>query len=285
MKYRTDIAFEAIQSIADEECFSSERKTYHQVVLNHVKILKENNQLNKDVGDYITIDIPKLTDKQEREDTSQVVQEAITQLLPKQLNRILVVGLGNEDVTADSLGPMVASEIVVTSHLFRLEQTEMIEGCRDVSVLVPKVMGQTGIETATLVKAIVEEIQPDLVIAIDALATQSIERINRVIQITNTGIRPGAGVGNHRLAINQATLKIPVIAIGVATVVSVAALVSQVLQAIESPDLQKAEEYIENSACYQMVVTPKEMDEDVRHLVKIIAQGLNQALHPRFDEI
>lgn len=284
MKYRTDIAYEAIQSVADEDCFKSDQKKYQNVVLNHVQVLKENNKLDKDIGDYMTIDIPKLSDEKDRVDTALVVEEAIRELMPKEAEKILVVGLGNEEVTADALGPKVAAEIVVTSHLFRLEKEEYTKGCRNVSVLVPRVMGQTGMETATLVKAIVEEIKPDLVIAIDALATQSIERINRVIQITNTGIRPGAGVGNNRLAINEESLKVPVIAVGVATVVSVAALVYQVLHAIESQDIEKAEEYIEDSAWYQMVVTPKEMDEDVHHLVKIIAQGLNQALHPRFSE-
>lgn len=284
MKYRTDIAYEAIQSVADEDCFKSDQKKYQNVVLNHVQVLKENNKLDKDIGDYMTIDIPKLSDEKDRVDTALVVEEAIRELKPKEAEKILVVGLGNEEVTADALGPKVAAEIVVTSHLFRLEKEEYTKGCRNVSVLVPRVMGQTGMETATLVKAIVEEIKPDLVIAIDALATQSIERINRVIQITNTGIRPGAGVGNNRLAINEESLKVPVIAVGVATVVSVAALVYQVLHAIESQDIEKAEEYIEDSAWYQMVVTPKEMDEDVHHLVKIIAQGLNQALHPRFSE-
>lgn len=284
MKYRTDIAYEAIQSVADENCFKSDRKTYQNVVLNHVQVLKEDNQLDKDIGDYMTIDIPKLSDEKDRVDTALVVEEAIRDLMPEKAEKILVVGLGNEDVTADALGPKVAAEIVVTSHLFRLEKEEYTQGCRNVSVLVPRVMGQTGMETATLVKAIVEEIKPDLVIAIDALATQSIERINRVIQITNTGIRPGAGVGNNRLAINEESLNVPVIAVGVATVVSVAALVYQVLHAIESKDIEKAEEYIDDSAWYQMVVTPKEMDEDVHHLVKIIAQGLNQAMHPRFSE-
>ncbi len=285
MKSRTDLAFEEVETLEEEGSFQSERKTYQGIGWQHLRILKKNNLLEKEPGDYITIEITRLNDQQERQHAAAVVEEAILQLLPEKNHRVLVVGLGNQEVTADSLGPKVAEEIVVTSHLFRLQQDADLEGCRDVAVLIPRVMGQTGIETALLVKAVTQQLQPDLVIAIDALATRSLERINRVIQITNTGIRPGSGVGNHRLAIDQANLGVPVIAVGVATVVSVEALIFQVLEAIDSHETQKAEDFIQNRTHFQMVVTPKEMDEEVLHLEKILAQGINEALHPRFSEL
>jgi len=220
MKSRTDIAFETIHTLTEED-YQSTRMQVNETVLNHIRILKENNALNKSIGDYITIDIVGLEDEKQRQETAEVVKEAMLLLMPKNKQKVLVVGLGNQEVTADALGPMTASRIVVTSHLFRLNKQEMTKGCSDVSVLVPRVMGQTGIETAELVKAVAMQVKPDVIIAVDALATSSIERINRVIQITNTGIRPGAGVGNHRLAIDQDTLGVPVIAVGVATVVSI----------------------------------------------------------------
>lgn len=284
MKYRTDIAFEVIHALKEEDYHITKMKI-NETVLNFIQILKENNSLDKSIGDYITIDIAGLEDEKQREETAEVVKEALKMMICENHCKILVVGLGNEEVTADALGPKVAENIIVTSHLFRLNKHHMTKGCSDVSVLIPRVMGQTGIETAELVKAVSKQVNPDLVIAIDALATSSIERINRVIQITNTGIRPGAGVGNHRMAIDEASLGVPVIAIGVATVVSVEALIFQVLDAIGSKDLKKTEEYIQNSECYKMIVTPKEMDEDVLHLVEILSEGINRALHFRYKEI
>ncbi len=285
MNFRTDFAFEEIEVLAELEEYTCEKKTYHDIEMNHIKILKENKLIDKKVGDYITIHLTGLHDQNLRDDALVVLQEALNTLIDKDIQKVLVVGLGNEDVTADSLGPLVASDIVVTSHLFRLEKMTIDEGFKDVSVLVPKVMGQTGIETAIIIQAITEKIKPDLVIVVDALATSSVDRINKVIQVSNTGICPGSGVGNHRLAITQENLKVPVISVGVATVTSVQSLVNQVLEEIESEDIEEAMQYIENTTCFQMVVTPKEMDEDVYHLVEIISSGINHALHKHFDEI
>ncbi len=281
MNYRTDIAYEEITKIVDEKAFQCNRKKYKGVIMDHIKVLNEDNSLKKEIGDYYTIEIPKLNDQKERDDTASVVEEVVKEILPKNSQKILLVGLGNESVTADSLGPYVSEEIVVTSHLIRLEKLDSNE-FRDVSVVVPKVMGQTGIETATLVKAICNEIKPDCVIAIDALATTSIERINRVIQISNTGIKPGGGVQNHRLAIHESTLQVPVIAIGVATVMSIQSLIYQVLNDNNLENTNKIFDDIKSNDTYQMVITPKEMDEDVDHLVEILSNGINYALYPSF---
>ncbi len=280
MNYRTDLAYDEISKIADEESFICDRKKYKGIIMDHIKVLKKENILEKEMGDYITIEIQSIDDKKTRDTVAEVVAEALKSLMSDNMNKILIVGLGNEQVTADSLGPMVADKIIVTSHLIKLNAIK--DPIRDVSVVVPKVMGQTGIETANLVKAISDHIKPDLILAIDALATNSIERINRVIQLSNTGIRPGGGVGNNRMAIHQDTLNVPVFAIGVATVMSVKALILESLKVLDIND-DSIPNVLEEHTPYKMVVTPKEMDEEVRHLEEIIAMGINQGLFPNFS--
>lgn len=281
MNCRTDIAYEEIERIKNEDAFISETKVYRNVVVKHIQVLKQTEQLNKCPGDYITIDVSGLDNQDERKDTAEVLKECLIQLFPNKNKKVLVAGLGNSEVTADALGPLTASKLYVTSHLFKMDGQKMIDGCRDVSVLIPRVMGQTGMETADLIQAVTSFIQPDFVIVIDALATSSIERLNRVIQISNTGIQPGSGIGNHRLAIDEASLKVPVLALGVATVVSVEALLEQFLNRIDGFDLSSAMNYFEENEYLKMVVTPKEMDEDMEHLAQILSDGLNNALHQR----
>lgn len=281
MNRRTDIAYEEVDKLKSGDAFTYETKQYHNIVVRHIQVFKQSEQLDKLPGDYITIDISGLDDQKERKDTAEVLKECLKQLFPNQNKKVLIVGLGNSEVTADALGPLTASKLYVTSHLFRLKEKEMIKGCRDVSVLIPRVMGQTGIETADLIQAVSAFIQPDFVIVIDALATSSIERLNRVIQISNTGIQPGSGVGNHRSAIDEAALKVPVLAIGVATVVSVEALLEQFLDNVEELNQTKIRSFTEKSEYLKMVVTPKEMDEDMKHLAEILSDGLNGALHQR----
>lgn len=281
LNQRTDIAYEEIERVKSEDVFISETKQYHNIVVRHIQVLKKSEQLNKMPGDYITIDISGLNDQKERKDTAEVLKECLIKLFPNRNQKVLIVGLGNSEVTADALGPLTASKLYVTSHLFRMNKKEMIEGCRDVSVLIPRVMGQTGIETADCIRAVSSLIQPDFVIVIDALATSSIERLNRVIQISNTGIQPGSGIGNHRLAIDEESLKVPVLALGVATVVSVEALLEQFFNRINDIDFSEAKKVFEENEYLKMVVTPKEMDEDMEHLAQILSDGLNGALHQR----
>ncbi len=281
MNYRTDIAYDEIHQLIDQKTVVSHQKKYNDVISHHIQVLHQDNPLEKEVGDYITVELPDLYDAHKRDECSIVVEDALKTLLPQDAKKILIVGLGNEQVTSDSLGPQVASMIFVTSHLIRLEKIE--SSINDVSVIVPKVMGQTGIETAEIVHAICHQINPDLVIAIDALATNSIERINRVIQVSNTGIRPGGGVRNHRKAIHYDDLHIPVIAIGVATVMSVQSLFQQILSETQV-DSDEIASYFNSQTKFDMVMTPKEMDEDLHHLAQIIALAINQALFPRVEQ-
>lgn len=284
---RTDLAYEEVVNLLDNENIRHQKRVYNRIETNHIKILNEINEINKAVGDYISVEFNQLDDKEEREDIVEVCTDCLKQLfaeLNHDAQRILVVGLGNQEITADALGPKVAKDVIVTSHLFRYEELDKKSGASDVAVITPGVMGQTGLESAEFVKAVAQVYQPDCILAIDALATRSIDRINRVIQLTNTGIQPGAGVGNHRLALNQQSMNVPVIAIGVATVVSIEALIDEILESVNDADQKRIKEKIRLNESYQMVVTPKEMDEEIMHLSQIISKTINMALHKRFED-
>ena len=286
-KHRTDLAYEEITNLLDNENIWHQKKVFNNVEANHVKILHEINEVNKSVGDYISVEFKRLDEKEERENIIQVCTDCLKVLLEglkKPLTRFLVVGLGNQEITADALGPKAAKNIIVTSHLYRYDELDKKSGAADVAVITPGVMGQTGLESAEFVKAVAQVYKPDCIFAIDALATRSIDRINRVIQITNTGIQPGAGVGNHRMALNFESMQVPVVAIGVATVVSIEALIDEILENLSESDQDKIKKIVQVNESYQMVVTPKEMDEEIKHLSEIISKTINYTLHKRFEE-
>ena len=180
-------------------------------------------------------------------------------------------------MTADSLGPDTASKVIVTAHLTE----EIREDCPQIAVLSPGVMGQTGIETAKIVRSICQDEHPDVVIAIDALATKSLHRINHVIQITDTGIHPGSGVKNKRMGLTQSTLGVKVISVGVATVMSVQHLLEEKLGEVDCIDCLKKMK----QEGLEMVVTPKEIDEVKRHLSEVLAMGINRALVHEFHQV
>ena len=214
---------------------------------------------------------------------------------------ILVAGLGNWNITPDALGPKVISKILVTRHLQGTLPDEIEETVRSVAAVSPGVMGLTGIETGEILKGITDKLQPSLLIAIDALAARRSNRINATIQLSDTGISPGAGVGNKRMMLDQETLGIPVIAIGVPTVVDAATLVNDTMDRILEEMKQQTEtgsaffqmlQSLEQEEKYQMIaeilgpytgnlfVTPKEVDAVVDRLANIIANSINIALHP-----
>ena len=197
---------------------------------------------------------------------------------------VLVVGLGNREVTPDALGPLVVEELHITRHIIKEygkyatdEKTSHM-----ISAIAPGVMAQTGMETAEIVKGIVQEIQPDFVIAIDALAARNTKRLNRTIQIADTGINPGSGVGNHRAGITKETLGIPVIAIGVPTVVDAATIVRDTMESmidtlenIEPTEKYEALNQMIAPHLYGMFVTPKDIDETIVALGLLISEALN----------
>ena len=294
--FRSDLADELIEEINKED-YKVENRKYKDIYISNVSILKDNNELNKKKGDYISINFNNLEDQKSRDTIKEVLTDSLVKLIKskriKDDGKVLVVGLGNEDFTADALGPMASKEVIVTNHLFAIEGFEMKEGTKSVSLLTPGVMGQTGLETADIVKSVCDFYHPNLVIFIDALATRSITRINKVIQITDSGISPGSGIGNHRKALNEEYLDVPCISIGVATVVGVSSIVNETIKLVEdmygdlplsySPLKQQNREHIISSLLeekgLEMIVTPKQIDEDIRNIAYIIGNSINESLH------
>ena len=272
------------------------------IKVERVKITNENGEkaIGKPMGDYITIDIQKLkiAQEEELEKAGEILANELKTIVAKHVNsqgEILVVGLGNSYVTPDSLGPKVTNEIEVTRHIINYLPQYVEEGTRMVSAIAPGVLGTTGIETAEILKGIVDNIHPKLVIVIDALASRSIERISSTVQLSDTGIVPGAGVGNTRNEISQKTLGIPVVAIGIPTVVETAVLVNDCLdlfitklqEEAKSNDylnqLKQEDNYEEIKEAlvpkdYNLIVTPKEIDDLIENMTQVVATGINRAM-------
>ena len=225
---RTDLAIESIKDIKN---ISKEKIEENIKITNVVVDDKVSSLINKKKGNYITIEFDDVTDSSNYEKVKKVFVRELNNLL--NLLKIdkkascLIIGLGNSKSTPDSLGPLTINNIIVTNHLFELD--ELSDEYRRVSVLVPGVMGQTGLETSDVISSIVDKFKPDFIVLIDALASQSIERVNKTIQMTDTGIHPGSGIGNSRKEISYETLNIPCIAIGVPTVVDAITIVSDTI--------------------------------------------------------
>ena len=229
---RSDLVVDILSDIENKNGI-----TYKEEEFNNINVLdislEKNNDLDKKEGRYITISFDDVTDNINRNNLKKVLVKKLSELLnDKNLfgKKCLVVGLGNGDSTPDSLGPKVASEVLVTRYLFELDNVEVEEGYSCVSSIIPGVIGTTGIESSDIVLGIVEKIKPDFIIAVDALASSSITRINKTIQITDTGIHPGSGVGNKRKELSESTLDIPVIAIGIPTVIDGVTIVSDTIK-------------------------------------------------------
>ncbi|MDD3999709.1 MAG: GPR endopeptidase [Bacilli bacterium] len=237
-KIRTDLAFEALDlekmqyanEVVDEE-FEQDNLTIKRTVITE----NAGQEIGKKPGLYYILDTQAI--KTHDNDDLKKCENALTMIIKEVLkvenitgsSRGLVVGLGNVNVTPDSLGPAVIDNVIVTRHMFILNPNEVSEGISDVSAVAPGVMGNTGIETYDIIEAIVEKIEVDYLIVVDALASRSLTRVNKTIQVTNTGISPGSGVGNSRKEISKETMGIPVIAIGVPTVVDAATIASDTL--------------------------------------------------------
>lgn len=309
---RTDLAVEAremyIESSAATETEgveAEEESTDGGILITRVRITDKDGEkkLGKNMGTYITIDMPSdLTDKQSvYEDACRVCAKELSTLI--RLNRddtVLVIGLGNWNITADALGPKTVKSVLVTRHLIEYMPEEIDSRLRPVCAVSPGVLGITGVETAEIVLGLTERVKPSLIIAIDALCSRRMERVNSTIQITDTGITPGAGIGNRRLALDQKTLNVPVIAIGVPTVVDAATITSDTIELIleelklnagEGKPLYKILKTVSDEDKYGLikevltadygnfVVTPKEVDTVVDEISGVIANGINIALH------
>ena len=226
---RTDLI---VEQVTDENNVSTKVYDENGIKITTVEVDKNmSEQLNKKVGDYVTIEFDDVTDSHNQEIVKKIFSEQLSEIIKKtkikDSDKCLIIGLGNDKSTPDSLGPLTIDKVLVTNHLFMYGQVE--EGFRSVSAIIPGVTGTTGIETSDLIKSVVDGIKPDFLIMIDALASQALDRVNKTIQISNTGIHPGSGVGNSRKEISKDTTGIPVIAIGIPTVVDAVTVVSDTI--------------------------------------------------------
>ncbi len=279
---RTDLALEAKESVEEknedirgvrvEESFEEESG----IRITKVIIESKNGakELGKPMGTYITLEAPDMAepDEEYHSEISEELAKHVQALLPDTEGEkaVLIVGLGNREVTPDALGPNVVNNMLITRHIIK-EYGKAAYGREQVnliSAIVPGVMAQTGMEALEIVKGIIDETNPDVVIAIDALAARSTKRLNRTIQVTDTGIHPGSGVGNHRNAITQESLGVPVIAIGVPTVVDAATIISDATE----------QSFQGNRELVNFYMTPKNIDETVKRLGYTISEALNIAL-------
>ena len=282
---------------------TEEEKIDDNISVSRVKITNEKGEeaIGKKKGNYITVDVKnlKIANEEEIQKTSEVVTKELKTLLAEHVaekDSILVVGLGNIYVTPDSLGPKVINEIDITRHLLEYMPEVLDENTREVSAISPGVLGTTGIETMEILKGIVDNVKPKLVIIIDALASRNIERISSSVQLADTGIVPGAGVGNARKELTESTLGIPVIAMGIPTVVEAATIaadsltlfIKKVQENGESNDflnrLQEEDKYqiikeILAPEEYNFIVTPKEIDNLIEKMKDIVARGINFAIN------
>lgn len=292
MKYRTDLAIE------NKEMYDSDNKgegieisgveveteNFEEVVgITRIKITDEHGSkvLQKPLGNYITLEVEGVVDGPEE------IKEKAAIALSNELKRliqfhnklkVLIIGLGNDKVTPDALGPYTVSKVKVTRHYFLMNDAESDDEMSCVSGFIPGVMGSTGMETADLIKSAAKIAKPEVIIAVDSLAARNINRISTTIQISDTGISPGAGTGNMRKQLTEKTLGTKVIAIGVPTVIDSKTLILDNLFGFLK-DPEGAEQYIDENGI-PMIVTSTEVDQVIKDFSDIISNGINITLHP-----
>ncbi|AXU28488.1 TPA: GPR endopeptidase [Clostridioides difficile] len=309
---RTDLALEASEMCEKSQEGSSipgvkiETKELENCIVTKVEVIDRQGAeiMNKDIGKYVTLEsnLMKFDDDESREEMISYLKEELVDIFGQDKNKkTLVIGLGNRNITSDALGPKSVSKTLVTRHLFKNYNKDYDDDFTEVSALSPGVMGVTGIETSEIVKSLVEKVKPDRVVAIDALASRKMERVNSTIQISTAGISPGGGVGNTRKSLTKETLGVDVIAIGVPTVVDAATLTIDVLdmaidnliaQSEETESFYEMLKKLKEEEKYHLIkdsldpydknliVTPKDIDDTIENLSIIISEGLNRSLHP-----
>ncbi|MCC3380107.1 GPR endopeptidase [Paenibacillus farraposensis] len=314
---RTDLALEARELAAPDQSvplagISEDVEEDNGIKITRLDVLNEEgaNRIGRVQGHYITLEVPGL-----REGDSGL-QQRVAVAFAKEMEhfiqkigvsstaRVLVVGLGNWNVTPDSLGPLVVENLMVTRQYFELTPDQVNPGYRDVSAIAPGVLGITGIESSEIVQGIVDRTKPELIIAIDALASRSLERVNTTIQVADIGIHPGSGIGNKRRGITKDIMGVPCIAIGVPTVCYASTIVNNVIELMKThfakekaptktilgmlDDISEPERLglvreVLQPLGHDLIVTPKEIDEFIEDIANIIATGLNAALHEAVD--
>ncbi|GHU63868.1 germination protease [Clostridia bacterium] len=313
-KIRTDLAVEVkesfpgfggeIEGVSLDEIYLKKE----DIKVTKVEILNEHGAelMHKPIGSYITLEAPKMSESDEgyHQEISKVLSKYVQELLPKKEQlKILVAGLGNADATPDSLGPRVIQNLQMTRHLFLLygDKAEKEWNLTNISGIIPGVMAQTGMESVEIIKGVTEQTKPDVIVAIDALAAMNIGRLGTTIQLSDTGIQPGSGVGNHRNSLTQDSLGVPVIALGVPTVVGTVTIVQNTIDTMvkvlmNNSATKTTGEFIEKSTPeeqYQLIqellekqfgpvyVTPKDIDETVKRISYTISEGLHLAFQTK----
>ena len=265
---RTDLALERREMIGDTvpDGVDFDEQIEDGVKLTRIKITNENGAkaLGKPIGNYITVEVGETCSELFEDDTAlKILRNAIVELIGKGDRRVLVAGIGNEGITPDALGPAVSRRIFVTRHITDSLEKLGFGKLREVSAVSTGVLGQTGVETGEIIRAVVERVKPDLVIAVDALAAADFKRLGNTIQITDTGICPGSGVGNARKRLDKSSLGVRVVAVGVPTVTDASGFCSD----------------NEDGETPALIVTPKDIDRIILDMSKLIAAAVNLSLH------
>lgn len=282
MAFRTDLAVEAIENHKTAAALPHVRqsdRTLEGFAVHEVRILSEDaaREIGKPQGRYLTLELDALIRREE--DAFPRACKALSTLLRELLPRpndgaVLIAGLGNRMITPDAIGPQTADHVIATRHLVA-QSPAIFADWRPVSALAPGVLGQTGVETGEVICGVLDRVRPAAVIAVDALAAGRLSRLLRTVQLADTGITPGAGVGNARAALNKETLGVPVIAVGVPTVVDGATLAHEISSQLGQPDCEALDDLSQ-----PVMITTRDIDREVADISRMIGYAVNMALHP-----
>lgn len=286
MAFRTDLAVEAVQNLPHAANLRQVRQTERTIEgfsVNEVDILTEHaaQEIGKPCGRYVTLELDALVRREEDAfpRACRALSTLLADLLPDSASSgpVLVTGLGNRMITPDAIGPQAIDHVIATRHL--VEQVpDVFASWRPVSALAPGVLGQTGVETGEVICGVLDRVKPAAVLAVDALAAGRLSRLLRTIQLADTGITPGAGVGNARAALNSDTLGVPVIAIGVPTVVDGATLAHEIAAQLGGPSCEALDDL-----SLPVMVTTRDIDREVADIARVIGYAVNMALHPHLS--
>lgn len=285
MAFRTDLAVEAIENHKTAAALPHVRqsdRTLEGFAVHEVRILSEDaaREIGKPQGRYLTLELDALIRREE--DAFPRACKALSTLLRELLPHpndgpVLIAGLGNRMITPDAIGPQTADHVIATRHLVA-QSPEVFADWRPVSALAPGVLGQTGVETGEVICGVLDRVRPAAVIAVDALAAGRLSRLLRTVQLADTGITPGAGVGNARAALNKETLGVPVIAVGVPTVVVGATLAHEISSQLGQPACEALDDLSQ-----PVMITTRDIDREVADISRMIGYAVNMALHPHLS--
>ncbi len=307
--FSSDLAIEAVEAQELLEATPKEKMTgVHTTTMEEngvtisrvsIKTPAAEKAMNKAIGNYINIEAPGLRDKDSE------LQDRVTEIVTRELNELagfndqmelLVVGLGNSNVTPDSIGPRVVEDLVITRHLLQIVPDKLGSGFRSMAGMAPGVMGTTGMETGEIIKGVVNQLKPTIILAIDALSARNLDRLNTTVQIADNGISPGSGVGNKRMGINQESMGVPVVAMGVPTVVDAVTIVKDVLNKFDKRNTENQDLHMNSydlinetlrpygGVSNRLIVTPKEVDSFADDISQILAGSINAAVHPAVSD-